>query len=149
MEIILKQDVKNLGEKDTLVKVKNGYGLNFLIPKGLAILATTSSKKMHEENIRQRGYKEGMRKVELGKVADNLKNLSIKISAKVGENGKIFGSVTTIQVAEALKNLGHDIDRKLITLEEEHIKAVGTYSADLKLHKDIIVKVNFDVVAEE
>ena len=148
MEVILREDIKNLGEKDSIVKVKNGYGLNYLIPKGFAVLATPASKKSHSENQKQRGYKEGLRAAELAKVGENLKNLTIKIGAKIGEGGKLFGSVTNIQVAEALKKMGHDIDRKLITLETEHIKAMGSYTAELNLHKQVKVNITFEVVEE-
>lgn len=148
MEVILKTDIKNLGEKDAVVKVKNGYGLNYLIPKGFAVLATPMLKKMHTENLKQRTYKEGLRAAELKKVADNLQNVTLKIAAKMGESGKLFGSVTNMQVAEALKKLGHDIDRKLISIEPEHIKSLGTYTADLNLHKDVKVSITFDVVEE-
>ena len=148
MEVILKQDVKNLGEKDAVVKVKNGYGLNYLIPQGFAVLATPSSKKMYSDIQKQRTYKEGMLKNELSKIGDNLKNISLRIPMKVGENGKIFGSVTTMQIAEALHKMGHDIDRKLISMEEEHIKSLGSYTADLNLHKEVKVKISFEVVEE-
>lgn len=148
MEIILKQDVKNLGDKDSIVKVKNGYGLNYLIPQGFAILATPSSKKMHAENVKQKSYKEGLKIAEINKIAEKLRNLTLSVSAKLGESGKLFGSVTNMQVADALKKMGHEIDRKMISLEEEHIKALGTYKAELNLHKDVKVSITFEVVAE-
>lgn len=148
MEVILKEDVKNLGEKNAVVKVKNGYGLNYLIPKGLALLATASTKKMHAENLKQKTYKEGLRKAEIEKVASNLRNLSLVIKAKIGDSGKLFGSVTNIQVSEALKNLGHEVDRRHISLHEEHIKEPGKYTATLQLHKEVKVEVPFEVVSE-
>ncbi len=148
MEVILKQDVKNLGEKDDIVKVKNGYGLNYLIPQGFASLATPAMKKMHAETQKQRTFKEGLRKAELTKIAENIKALTIRIPVKVGDNGKIFGSVSNAQVAEALAKMGQNIDRKHITLTEEHIKALGTYSAELALHREVKATISFDVVAE-
>ncbi len=148
MEVILKSDIKNLGEKNEIVKVKNGYGLNFLIPKGFAVLATEPAKKMHAENIKQQSYKEGLRATEIRKIADKLQSLSLKISAKMGESGKLFGSITNIQVAEALKKLGHEIDRHMITIEPDHIKTLGSFTAELNLHKDVKVNVPFEVVEE-
>ena len=148
MEVILKEDVKNLGERGAVVKVKNGYGLNYLIPKGYAILATDSAKKMHAENQKQQTFKEGLRVAELKKVAENLQNVSLRITARLGESGKLFGSVTNIQVAEALNKMGHQVDRKNITIEPEHIKALGSYTAEVSLHRDVKVSVPFEVVAE-
>lgn len=148
MEIILKQDVKNLGYKDDVVKVRDGYGANFLIPKGFAILATESAKKMHAENLRQRAGKEEKIRSEAAVTAEKLKEVTLQIGAKAGDGGKIFGSVNTIQIAEALKKLGYDIDRKNITIDEDHIKSLGAYSAKVKVYKDINSTVAFEVVAE-
>jgi large subunit ribosomal protein L9 len=148
MEIILKQDIKNLGSKDDIVKVKNGYGRNFLIPKGFAIIANESNKKQLTEIQKQRAFKEQKLKEEAQKVAKKLETLSVKVGAKAGETGKIFGSVNNIQVADALKKLGIDVDRKNITLKEESIKNVGTYAATVKLHKEVVVEVEIEVVAE-
>lgn len=148
MEIILKQDVKNLGSKDDIVKVKNGYGRNFLIPKGFAIIANESNKKQLAENQKQRAFKEQKLKEEALKIAKKFETLSVKVGAKAGETGKIFGSVNTIQVADALKKLGIDVDRKNITLKDDAIKNLGNYTATIKLHKDVVVDVEFEVVAE-
>ncbi len=148
MEVILKQDLKNLGYKDDVVKVRNGYGRNFLIPQGIAIQATESSKKMLTETIKQRAFKEQKIKAEAQKMADSLQNLTLTIGAKVGDTGKIFGSVNTLQIAEALKAKGFNIDRKQIQIEEEHIKSTGSYEATINLHKELKIKLNFEVVAE-
>ncbi|UPT66036.1 MAG: 50S ribosomal protein L9 [Sphingobacteriales bacterium JAD_PAG50586_3] len=148
MEIILKQDVKNLGYTDDVVKVRDGYGANFLIPQGHAILATESAKKVHAETLRQRAGKETKTREQATKTADALKEVSLQIGTKAGDSGKIFGSVNTIQIAEALKKAGYDIDRKNITIDEEHIKALGTYTAKVKVYKDIQTSVSFEVVAE-
>jgi large subunit ribosomal protein L9 len=148
MEIILKQDVKNLGSKDDIVKVKNGYGRNFLIPNGYAIIANESNKKQLAEIQKQRAFKEQKLKEEAQKIAKKFETLSVKVGAKAGETGKIFGSVNNIQVADALKKLGIDVDRKNITLKEDAIKNLGNYTATVKLHKDVVVEVQFEVVAE-
>ncbi|MBI4946636.1 MAG: 50S ribosomal protein L9 [Bacteroidetes bacterium] len=149
MEVILKQDVKNLGSKHDLVKVKSGYARNFLFPQGFAIEATEGRRKEVAEVVKQRAHKEEKLRTEAEKFADLLKNMVLKVGAKAGEKGKIFGSVTSIQLAEAIKKSGHDIDRKSISLDnEENIKSLGTYTATVKLHKEVTVKVNFEVVAE-
>jgi large subunit ribosomal protein L9 len=148
MEIILTQDVKNLGNKDEVVKVKNGYGRNFLLPKGFGILASTSNLKVLAETQRQRAHKEEKIRNEAQSAVEKLTKAKIEIGAKVGETGKIFGSVNAIQLADALKKLGFDVDRKNITLDSEAIKQLGTYAAHIKLYKDIKVDVEFEVVAE-
>ncbi len=148
MEIILKQDVKNLGHKDQVVKVRNGYGLNFLIPKGVAVVASESNMKVHNETMKQRAFKEDKLRKEAETLAETIKNKTFRVGMKVGESGKIFGSVTTIQIADAIKKAGYNIDRKLISLADEHIKELGTYTATISLHKDIKVTVSFDVVKE-
>ena len=149
MEIILKQDVNNLGAKDDVLVVKNGYARNFLIPKGFAIMATASAKKVLAENIRQRAHKEAKLKNEAENVAAKLAGLKLTIGAKTSSTGKIFGSVNTIQIAEALKVNGFEIDRKnILLLHEESIKEVGEYKAKIKLHKDVSVEIGFDVVSE-
>ena len=148
MEIILKQDVNNLGSKDDVVVVKDGYARNFLIPKGLAIMATSSSRKVLAENIRQRAHKEAKIKAEAEKLAVAMTGLKLIIGAKTSSTGKIFGSVNTIQIAEALHGQGFEIDRKNIRIQEEQIKEVGAYTAKVKLHKDIYVEIDFDVVSE-
>lgn len=148
MEVILKKDVENLGYQDEMVEVKPGYARNYLIPRGLAVNATVSEKKMLEETIRQRAHKEEKIQKEANARAAKLENETIKIGAKVGENGKIFGSVNTIQLADALKEAGHEIDRKNIAIKNEPIKEIGTYEAEVTLHKDIKQTIKFEVVGE-
>lgn len=148
MEVILRQDVEKLGYKDEMVEVKPGYARNYLIPRGMAVVATVSEKKMLEETIRQRAHKEAKIQEEAQAIARRLEKETIKIGAKVGENGKIFGSVNTIQLADALKELGHEIDRKNIVIKNEPIKEIGTYEAEVILHKDIKQTINFEVVGE-
>jgi large subunit ribosomal protein L9 len=148
MEVILKADVDKLGSKDELVKVKNGFGRNYLIPQGKAVLATKSAKKMHEETVRQRAHKQAKILGESNALAEKLGALSLKIGAKAGENGKIFGSVNTIQIAEAIAAAGFEIDRKNISISEEAIKQLGAYEAKVKLHKDVVQVVKFEVVGE-
>ena len=148
MEVILKQDMPNLGNANDIVKVKNGYGRNYLIPKGFAVMATTSSKKMHSENLKQRAHKEEKIKNEALENAKKLEKVSLTIGAKTSSTGKIFGSVNTIQIAEALKEKGFDIDRKNITIAEEQIKEVGAHKVTVKLHKEVKVEVAIEIVAE-
>ncbi len=148
MEIILKQDVDKLGYKDDLVQVKPGYARNYLIPQGLAQVATPSIKKMHAETLRQRAHKESKVKEEAQQLAIKLAAQTIKIGAKVGENGKIFGSVNTIQLADALAAEGFEVDRKRITIKNEPIKQVGLYQAEVVLHKEISQTINFEVMGE-
>lgn len=148
MKVILKQEVKNLGEKDELVTVKNGYASNFLIPKGLAVMATESNQKQLAETMKQRAFKIEKQRKEAQKVIDFLKDVTIKVGAKAGENGKIFGSVTSIQIADAIRKLGQEVDRKAIIINEENIKTLGTYTAKLKLMKDMIAEIKFEVVEE-
>ena len=148
MEIILLQDVHKLGQKDDLVHVKDGYGRNFLIPRGFAVAATPSARKMHSENLKQRAHKEEKIKDEAEKLAAKMEGLKIVVGAKTSSSGKIFGSVNTIQIAEALKEKGFDIDRKSISLPEDQIKEVGNYKAVIKLHRDVKVDVDFEIVAE-
>jgi large subunit ribosomal protein L9 len=148
MEIILLQDVNKLGQKDDIVSVRNGYGSNFLIPKGYAIAATPSAKKMHAENLKQRAHKEEKIKIAAQEIASKLSDVALVVGAKTSSSGKIFGSVNTIQIAEALKEKGFDIDRKNITLPEDQIKEVGKYNAVIKLHREVKVEVGFEIVAE-
>ena len=148
MEIILKQDILNIGQKDDIVKVKDGYGRNFLIPKGLAISASESAKKVLAENIRQRAHKEAKIKNEALGQAEKMKGLKLKIGAKTSTTGKIFGSVNTIQLAESIKEKGFDIDRKNIIFDEDHIKEIGLYKAKIKLHKEVSVEIEFEIFAE-
>ncbi|MFN3918339.1 MAG: 50S ribosomal protein L9 [Flavobacteriales bacterium] len=146
MDVLLKKNVENLGERDEIVSVRPGYGRNFLIPQGLAILATSSVKKMHEETLRQCAHKLAKLIDEAKATAEKLKGTTIKVGAKVGENGKIFGSVTNLQVADALKAAGFEIDRKSVVLKGDSIKSTGTYEADAKIHKEVIASFKFEVV---
>ena len=149
MEIILKEDIVNLGFKDEMVTVKPGYARNFLIPQGKAIAATSSNKKVWEENMRQRSHKEAKLKETAEKTAKALESAKITVGAKVGEAGKkIFGSVNNIQLADSIQKLGHDVDKKNIKILGSQIKEVGTYQAELRLHKEVSVTVDFEVVAE-
>ena len=148
MEVILKQDVKNLGYKDDVISVKPGYGRNILIPNNLAEMATVASKKMLTETVKQRAFKEQKVKTVAEATAAKLKDLVIKVGAKVGESGKIFGSVTSVQLADAIKKLGYDVDRKNITMSEDGVKTVGTYTADVRFHKEVVGTVTFEVVQE-
>ena len=147
MKIILKEDIANLGYKDDVVEVKNGYGRNYLIPTGKAILATPSALKVHAENMRQRAHKIAKIKADAEAAAATLEGVSLKIAAKVSETGTIYGSVGNIQIAEALEQAGHKIDRKLITVKES-VKQVGKYVAVVRWHKDVAVDIPFEVVAE-
>jgi large subunit ribosomal protein L9 len=149
MEVILKQDIQNLGYKDDIITVKNGYGRNYLIPKGLAILATDSNKKVVAENKKQKAYKEDKVRNEAAKIAKSLENITLKIGAKAGTSGKIFGSVNAIQISQALKDqFNYDIDRKHIEVDGESIKELGNYKAKIKLHKEVSVEIEFEVFAE-
>lgn len=148
MEVILKQDIKGLGYKDDKVTVANGYGRNFLLPKGMATLATESAKKMHAEILKQRAFKEDKLRKEAAANAEKLAGVSIQVGAKAGESGKIFGSVTTIQIAEALNKAGYSIERKNIEISEDGIKQLGTYTAKVRLYKEVVATVTFEVVAE-
>ncbi len=147
MELILKQDIKNLGEKDDVVNVKPGFGRNYLIPKGFATLATESAKKVLAENLKQAAFKQDKIKKDADAIASKLEGVKLSIGAKAGESGKIFGSVNTIQISDALKKEGFEVDRRRITFETEP-KFVGEYIANLNLHKEVKVKVPFEVVAE-
>ena len=145
MDVLLKKDVERLGSKDEIVTVKNGYGRNFLIPKGLAILATTSIKKMHAETLKQRAHKDEKLKKDASIALEKLTKQTFKVAAKVGENGKIFGSVTSVQLADALNSEGFSIDRKNIKLLTNNIKSTGTYEAEIVLHKEVRGKITFEV----
>ncbi len=149
MEIILREDIENLGFKDELVTVKPGYARNFLIPQGKAVAATSSAKKVWEENMRQRSHKEAKVKAEAEKTAKALQETKVKVGAKVGEAGKkIFGSVNNIQVANSISELGHNVDKKNIKILGSQIKEIGTYQAEIKLHREVSVTIDFEVVAE-
>jgi large subunit ribosomal protein L9 len=147
MEIILLEDINNLGYKDDIVTVKDGYGRNFLIPQGKAKLATSSAKKVLAENLKQRAHKLDKIKNEAVALAKKLENISLTIGAKTSATGTIFGSVNNIQIAEALTKKGFDIDRKIIIIKDS-IKEVGNYKATLKLHKDVSTEISFEVIAE-
>ena len=150
MEVILKQDVPNLGHKDDIVIVKNGYATNYLIPQGFAIMATVSAKKVHAENIRQRAHKEAKVREEANALASKLEGMEVKVATKVSSTGKIFGSVNNIQVADALNAKGFEIDRKNITIiGEDSIKEVGVYDAVIKLYRDIKANIKIEIAAEE
>ncbi len=147
MEVILKQDIHSLGYKNDIVIVKNGYGRNYLIPKGIAVLATESAKKMNAENMRQRAHKEEKIKNEALEIAKKLEGVTITLGAKTSTTGKIFGSVNNIQIAEALTAQGFEIDRKVIAIKDA-VKEIGKYTATIKLHKEVKVDIEFDVVSE-
>lgn len=148
MEVILKKDVEHLGYANDLVKVRDGYARNFLLPRGLAVSATESEKKQLAETLKQRSHKEAKIKAEAEKTADGLANKTLKIGAKAGESGKIFGSVNTIQIADAIKALGFEVDRKNIKLKGDAVKALGTYEAEVAFHRDVVRSITFEVVAE-
>lgn len=147
MEIILKEDVANLGHKDDIVKVKPGYGRNYLIPQGMAVLATASARKVHAENQKQRAHKEEKMRQEAAAVATQLEGKKLTIGAKASSTGKIFGSVNNIQIAEALEKDGFIIERKNIVIKDT-VKELGSYTATVKLHRDVKVSIDFEVVAE-
>ena len=147
MEIILKQDVKHLGYKDDVVSVRPGYGRNFLIPKGLAELATVSAKKVLAENMKQAQFKQDKLRKDAEAIAEALKAVTVIVGAKAGETGKIFGAVTTLQLSEGIKKLGHEVDRRNITFEND-VKIVGKHLANLNLHREVKVQIEFEVVAE-
>jgi large subunit ribosomal protein L9 len=147
MEIILKEDVINLGYKGDILKVKDGYGRNFLIPTKKAILATESAKKMLAEDLKQRAHKLERLKNEALELAEKVKDILLKVGAKTSTTGKIFGAVGPIQIADAFEKAGFTVDRKVIALKEP-VKEIGTYKATLKLHKEVSVEVTFEVVGE-
>lgn len=148
MDVILKQDVERLGAKNDIVTVKNGYARNYLIPQGFAVAATESARKVVAETIRQQSHK-ALKALEDAKaLADKMSGVSVKIGAKAGESGKIFGSVNNIQVAEALAAAGYEVERKHIDLGTDTIRDLGSYTATVKLHKEVSAEVTFEVVAE-
>ena len=147
MELILKHDVEGLGFKDDVVTVKNGYGRNFLIPGGKAVLATVSAKKVLAENLKQRAFKEKKIVDEAQAIAEALKTLEIKIPAKVGSGDKLFGSVNNIDLAAAIENEGHSIDKKYINVTGGNVKRLGKYNAIIRLHRDVAVDFPFEIVA--
>lgn len=148
MDIILLKDIDKVGGKHEIVKVKDGYGRNYLIPQGLAVVANAGNRKMLAELVKQEDRKEVKRLDEYKEIASKLSDVTLKIGAKAGSNGKIFGSVTNVQIANALKDqAGVEIERKKIVLEEE-VKAIGTYTAKLNLHKDVQSSVAFEIIEE-
>ena len=149
MELILKTDVENLGFKDDVVTVKNGYGRNYLIPKGVAILATESAKKVLAENLRQRAHKEAKVIADANKTLENLKSIEIKIEAKVGQGNKLFGSVSNNDLAADLKEKGFDIDKKFIQITGGVVKALGAYTAKVRLHREVVTDLTFEVIAQK
>ena len=149
MELILKQDVANLGFKDDLVTVKNGYGRNYLIPHGFAVLATTSAKKVLAETLKQRAHREKSIVKDANKTSDALKALELKIKAKTGEGDKLFGSISNADISEALAAEGHEIERKFIIIAGGLVKRLGKYTAKVRLHRDVIVDLEFTVVSEK
>ena len=146
MEIILKEDVVNLGYKNDIVTVKSGYGRNYLIPTGKAVIASPAAKKMLAEDLKQRAHKLEKIKKDAEALAEQLKEVSLTIATKVSATGTIFGSVSNIQIADELEKLGHKIDRKIIVVKG--VKEVGNYTAIVKLHKEVSVEIPFEVVAE-
>ncbi len=148
MEVILKKNVDKLGYADEIVSVKPGYGRNFLIPQGYAVLATASAKKAHAEVLKQKAHKETKLLGEAQELASKLEALTVTITTKAGENGKIFGSVNTVQLSEALKKAGYDIDRKSLKIKDEPIKEIGTFEAEANLHKGVKPVFKFEVVSE-
>ena len=149
MEVILKKDMSNLGYENDIVKVKSGYARNYLLPKGLAVVATESAKKVQQEDLRQKAHKEEKVRKDAEDLAKALEEQKVKIGAKAGSTGKIFGSVNAMQIADAIKEqIGYEVDRKKIAIGDEPIKNVGEYTAQLKLHKDVSVDIHFEVYAE-
>lgn len=148
MEVILKEDVANLGYKDDIVHVKDGYGRNFLIPQGKAVIASESARKVLAEVLKQRAHKIAKIKEEAEALAEKMRGVSLTIGAKTSSTGTIFGSVTNIQIAEELAKLGFEIDRKIIRIKEDAVKEVGSYNATVRLHKEVSVEIPFEVVSE-
>jgi len=148
MEVILKKNVDKLGYANEVVKVKPGYGRNFLIPQGYAVLATPSARKAHEEVMRQKSHKEAKMLAEVQAVAAKLAEVTLTIGTKAGENGKIFGSVNTVQIADALRKEGFEIDRKSLKIKEEPIKELGTYEVEANLYKGVKQTFKFNVISE-
>jgi len=147
MKIILKENVANLGYKDDVVEVKDGYGRNYLIPQGKAIIASAANLRQLEESLRQRAHKIAALKAEAEEAAKALDGIKLTIGAKASATGTIFGSVNSIQIAEALEKLGHNVDRKIIYLKEP-VKEIGVYKATIKLHKEVSAEIEIEVVAE-
>ncbi|MCL7754082.1 50S ribosomal protein L9 [Polaribacter sp. Z022] len=148
MELILRQDVENLGFKDDVVTVKNGYGRNFLIPTGQAVLATSSAKKVLAENLKQRAYKEAKLIEDANAIAETIKGYEIKIASKTGSGDKLFGSVNNIDLAAALSKAGTEIDKKFIKVTGGNVKRLGKYDASVRLHRSVVAEISFEVIAE-
>jgi len=149
MDVILKQDIQNLGYANDIVTVKDGYARNYLIPQGLAIVADKTTRKIHAENLKQKAYKENKVRNEAEAMAAKLEKVTLTIGAKAASTGKIFGSVNAIQIAEALKEqFDYEVDRKRIKLDGDSIKELGSYEAVVNLHKDVKATIRFEVVAE-
>ena len=148
MELILKEDVQNLGFKDEIVSVKNGYGRNFLIPKGIAVMATVSARKVLAENLKQRAYKEKSIIDEASKRAEKIKALDIKLASKVGSGDKLFGSISNADLASAMTTKGEELDKKFITLPGKTIKRLGRYEATIRLHREVSFEFPFEIVSE-
>ena len=148
MKIILKEDISNLGYKDDVVEVKSGYGRNYLIPQGKAVIASPSALKQLAETLKQRAHKLAKIKADAEAKAASMEGVALTIAAKVSATGTIFGSVNNIQIADALAKLGHEVDRKIISIKET-VKEVGSYKAVVKLHKEVSIEIPFEVVAEE
>ena len=148
MEVILKEDVANLGYKDDIVHVKDGYGRNFLIPQGKAVIASESARKVLAEVLKQRAHKIAKIKEEAEALAEKMKGISLTIGAKTSSTGTIFGSVTNIQIAEELAKLGFEVDRKIIRIKEDAVKEIGSYNATVRLHKEVSVEIPFEVISE-
>tara|TARA_Y100000389_G_scaffold59559_1_gene55665 strand:+ start:245 stop:691 length:447 start_codon:yes stop_codon:yes gene_type:complete len=148
MELILREDVQNLGFKDDIVKVKNGYGRNFLIPNGKAVIATSSARKVLAENIKQRTFKEQKLVDDANKLAKKLQALEIKIKSKVGSGDKLFGSIGSQDLSAAFEQNGHEIEKKFINLPGKTIKRLGAYEATVRLHRAVVVQVAFEIIAE-
>jgi large subunit ribosomal protein L9 len=148
MKIILKQDIAKLGFTNDIISVKDGYARNFLIPQGYAIQATVQNEKILAENLKQKAHKEEKVRTQAQVIADSIQAISLQIGAKVGTSGKIFGSVNSMQIADALKEQGIEIDRKKIIVDTEKIKEVGEYTATVNLHRDVKATIKFEVIAE-
>ena len=148
MELILRQDVENLGFKDDVVSVKNGYGRNFLIPTGQAVLATSSAKKVLAENVKQRAFKEAKLIDDANAIAETIKGYELQIASKTGSGDKLFGSVNNIDLAAALSKAGTDIDKKFIKVVGGSVKRLGKYEASVRLHREVVADITFDVVSE-
>ena len=146
MEVLLKKDIDRLGNKDEIVTVKNGFGRNYLIPKGIAVLATESVKKMHAETLKQRAHKDNQLKEEASKIYEKMAKKTFLVPVKVGENGKIFGSITNIQLADSLEKAGFKIERKNITLPSGNLKSIGKFEAEVVLHKEVKGKISFEII---